>query len=160
MRSAAYKKQGAPDWHPLTSILYFYTHSAAYKKQGAPDWRPLISILCFLHMQHWVEKARGPDWRPLLSDHLILFVHAGLTNLDWCIIVLFIHISHQHMKSKGHLYIYIHQVFSKVRSTFYKLTIVYYRFHKRNYKALELLLSSDLARPKKSYKDTKSWAAS
>jgi hypothetical protein len=38
MRSAAYKKQGAPDWWSLSHLTYaFYIRSAAYKKQGTPD---------------------------------------------------------------------------------------------------------------------------
>jgi hypothetical protein len=41
-----------------------------------------------------------------VSYHLILFIHAELTDLDLHIIVLFIHIKDRHMKSKGHLYIY------------------------------------------------------
>jgi hypothetical protein len=40
---------------------------------------------------------------------LILFIRAAKTYLNCCIIVLFIHINHRRMKSKGHLYIYIIQ---------------------------------------------------
>jgi hypothetical protein len=35
------------------------------------------------------------------------------------------------MKRKGHLYIHIHQVFSKTKSFFYKLIIVYYSLQKK-----------------------------
>jgi hypothetical protein len=103
-------------------------HSATYKKQGAPDQRSLINY------------------------HLILFVHAELIDLNWSIIVLFMHSNHRHIESKGHLYIYIHQVFNEINSIFYKLIIVYYSRDK-NYKVSGLLLSSDSTRLEKSYKE-------
>jgi hypothetical protein len=41
------------------------------------------------------------------------------------------------MESKGHLYIYIHQILNEINSNFYKLIIVYYSTDK-NYKVIGL----------------------
>jgi hypothetical protein len=59
-------------------------------------------------------KSKGLPIEVPYFTHLILFVHTELADLDWRIIILFIHINHRRMKSKGHLYIYIYQVFSKI----------------------------------------------
>jgi hypothetical protein len=127
--------------------------SVAYKKQGTPNWRLLTSILCFLHVQHHIQKARGSRLTSPIDYHLILFVHIELTDPDWRIIVLFIHSNHRCMESKGHIYIYIYQVFNEINSYFYKLIIVHYSIDK-NYKVSELLLSPDSARLEKSHKNT------
>jgi hypothetical protein len=64
----------------LTSFniyLILFTHAVSrIKKQGAPDWRPLISVLCFLHTQHHVQKVRGSR---LMSHniYLILFIYTA-----------------------------------------------------------------------------------
>jgi hypothetical protein len=48
------------------------------------------------------------------------------------------------MECKGHLYIYIHQVY-EINANYYKLIIVHYNTDK-NYKVPRLLLSSDSMR--------------
>jgi hypothetical protein len=43
----------------LTSDRTHGQRTNAYKKQVAPNRHPVSSILCFLHVQHHIQKARG-----------------------------------------------------------------------------------------------------
>jgi hypothetical protein len=76
----------------------------------------IIYLMIFTHTA--LHKKRGSQFTSLIFTYLIFFTHAELTNPDWRIIILFIHINQRHMKSKRHLYIYIHKIFSKIKSKF------------------------------------------
>jgi hypothetical protein len=65
-----------PDWcKGLTSDHTYSQRTNAYKKEGAPDWRLLTSILCFLHVQYYVQKARGSRSMSL-NIYLMFFTYA------------------------------------------------------------------------------------
>jgi hypothetical protein len=88
--------------HPYT----FYMRSTAYKKQGALDWHPVISLY-FLDVQRRIQKARGSDWRP--DSIYYTFYTLIVIDSKLMLSVVFIHNNHRRMKSMKHLYVYIHQ---------------------------------------------------
>jgi hypothetical protein len=57
----------------------FYTRSAVYKKQGAPDQHPILSSY-FLHMQRHVQKAT--DSQSMSQSIRVLFIRVVLQAPD------------------------------------------------------------------------------
>jgi hypothetical protein len=66
-----------PDWcKELTSDHMYGQWINAYKKQGAPDWRSITSILYFLHVQRRVQNVRS-SWLTSLNSYLMLFTRTA-----------------------------------------------------------------------------------
>jgi hypothetical protein len=112
MRIAAYKKQGAPNRRCDLSLILFTRAAPRTKSKGLPMDIP-VYLLYFLHSQCRVQKARGS--RSTFHSISYTFYTRSTTYkkqgaLDQSIIVLFIHSNHQRMKSKRHLYTYIHHL--------------------------------------------------
>jgi hypothetical protein len=64
------------------------------------------------------------------------------------------------MKSNGHLYIYIHQVFSKIKSKFLSTNKSLLQHTEGELQSPETSIIIGLTKAGKSYKETKSWVAS
>jgi hypothetical protein len=141
----------------LNIHLMLFTRATPCPK-GRDSWLTSLNIyLMFFTRTSPCTKSKG---LPIdVPYRLIFFNHAALTDPDWRIIILFIHINDRRMKSKGYQYIYNHQVFNK-NSYFYNLMQLYYSLQTKYYKALGLALPLESASTEKSYTDTKCWAVS